>query len=626
MKDTDYLNIHKSPEYKIKIFKILYLSVFILFLFRLFSVQILKGDVYRSKAENIAKRTTKILAQRGEIFDRSNTVPMVLNIDSFAVFITPAEMPSDIRDTVFIRLADLLQISKAQVERQIPPRLYKSYQPIEILSNVSYQTVTTLGERLDELPGVSWQLKPLRYFVDSGSISHIVGYVGDITKEELKILYNKGYSANSIIGKTGIEKQYDQILRGKDGLETKVVDVRGQNMLSPVGNYLVPPEPGKNIVLSLDRDMQFLAEKALGERSGSVIILKPATGEILSMVSWPWYDPNIFNKSTNSESVNIQDILKNPRKPFLNRAIQTHYPPASTFKILISTALLEEKTFLPDKTITCDGEIFYGDRLFRCWIRRPGHGPQTMLNALTNSCNIYYMIAGRDYLGIERINSYAKIFGFGELTNIDLPGEIPGFIPTPKWKERRYHEKWLLGDTMNTAIGQGFTLTTPLQLVNMVAMVVNEGIIYQPHLLKSVVDPSSNREVSVIKPVVLKKSNISKETFKEVKTQMRSVVTDGTARFPLNMKSVQIAAKTGTAEIGYNDRWHSWLVSYAPFDAPVEDQIAIVVLVEADNDWEWWSTYATAIIYQAIYANQSYDEAVDSLGLRYISTPQGRRE
>ena len=138
---------------------------------------------------------------------------MVLNIDSFAVFITPAEMPSDIRDTVFIRLADLLQISKAQVERQIPPRLYKSYQPIEILSNVSYQTVTTLGERLDELPGVSWQLKPLRYFVDSGSISHIVGYVGDITKEELKILYNKGYSANSIIGKTGIEKQYDQILR-----------------------------------------------------------------------------------------------------------------------------------------------------------------------------------------------------------------------------------------------------------------------------------------------------------------------------------------------------------------------------------------------------------------------------
>lgn len=617
---------NEKPEKRIITLKFLFFTVIIVYAFRLFSMQIIQGESYKTQAQNIARRTTIIPSQRGEIFDRSHSLPMVLNVDSFAVYITPGEIPREYKNTVFTRLADILGIAKDEIDKRIPASYYHLYKPFEIISNINFQTIGVISEHLDELPGVGWQSKPLRNYVETGSLSHIVGYVGDITKDELKLLYNHGYEAGNVIGKTGIEKQYDKILRGKDGVEVKVVDVRGRKIADDQGDYSVAPVPGKNLVLTIDRNYQFLSEKALGDRLGSVVILKPATGEILSMVSYPWYDPNIFNRSSSTDSQTIQDYLSSTDKPFLNRAIQANYPPASTFKIIMSTALLQENTFPQDKTVTCDGEIYYGDRIFRCWIRRPGHGPLDMKGALANSCNIYYMVTGRDYLGIERINAYSKIFGLGAISDIDLPGEISGFIPTPQWKERKFHEKWLHGDTMNTSIGQGFSLVTPIQMANMVAMIVNEGKIYKPHILKDIVDPISGNIVSSIKPQILHQSDIKKEVFKTVKEQMRAVCTDGTARFPLNLSSVKIAAKTGTAEVGLPDRWHSWLVSYGPYDAPPEDQIVVVVMVEASNTWEWWSTYATAIIYQSIYADQSYEDAVETLGLRYISKPQGRRE
>jgi penicillin-binding protein 2 len=236
-------------------------------------------------------------------------------------------------------------------------------------------------------------------------------------------------------------------------------------------------------------------------------------------------------------------------------------------------------------------------------------------------------VVGRDNLGVERIVSYAKEYGLGELTGIDIPGEVAGFVPTPQWKERRLREAWQGGDTMNISIGQGFTLVTPLQMANMVAMVVNNGVIYKPHILKEVRDPVSGAIEDVVRREVLRKSDIDPDLFETVRTNMRSVISSGTAQFPLNIKTVQIAGKTGTSEVGLADRWHSWFAAYAPYDSDdPEEQIVVSVIVEAANPWEWWAPYASAIIFQGIFAGQTYEEAVAALGFKYLVPQTTRRD
>ncbi|NLD49178.1 MAG: penicillin-binding protein 2, partial [Clostridiaceae bacterium] len=259
---------------------------------------------------------------------------------------------------------------------------------------------------------------------------------------------------------------------------------------------------------------------------------------------------------------------------------------------------------------------------------RPGHGYLDLKNALAQSCNIYFWTVGRDHLGVERISSYAQEFGYGQSAQIDLPSQSSGFVPTAQWKERRYHEKWLGGDTMNLSIGQGYLQTTPLQVANMMAMVVNNGTIYKPHLLKEVRDPVTGEVVEKIPEEVLYTSNIENEHWQTLKNYLRYTVTDGSASSVfMRNKVVQIAGKTGTAEVaGIKNSWHSWFVAYAPFDGPPEDAVVVAVIVEAENQWEWWGPYASAIIFQGIFAHQTYDEAVNALGFRYLTKPAGRQE
>ncbi|MDR2103692.1 MAG: penicillin-binding protein 2 [Treponema sp.] len=612
------------PERRINLLRIIFIAIFLFYSFRLFSMQVLSGELYRSRAQNIARRTTIIPAQRGEIYDRNFNQPLVLNTDSFAVSVTPAEVPSGTMPELFDRIASILGISRDQIEQKIPVQYYYLYQPVEIAVNVPFNTIAVLAENVDTLPGVSWQSKPMRNYIDSESLSHIIGYVGDITLDELTMLYNKGYQQGDMIGKAGIERQYDEILRGQEGWETRTVDVRGRRVAADKNNSRKAPVMGKNLVLTIDRSIQTLVEKALGKRIGAVVVMRPATGEILAMVSYPWYDPNIFNRSPGAE---YQALINDPNKPFLNRAIQSSYPPASTFKIVMTTGILEENSFPPDQVIDCLGELSYGDRLWRCHIRKPGHGRLNLHQAMAQSCDIYYWIVGRDYLGVERIVSYAQEYGFGATTGIDLPGEIAGFIPNPQWKDRRFHERWLDGDTMNMSIGQGYTLVTPIQMANMVSMVVNDGVIYEPHILKEVRDPLTGAVENSVIPKVLHKSDISPDVFKTLRRDMRGVITQGTARFPLNIKSVEIAGKTGTGEVGLQDQWHSWFAAYAPYETKnPEEQIAVSIIVEAVNKWEWWAPYASAIIFQGIFAEESYEEAVASLGFQYIMPTYGRRE
>jgi penicillin-binding protein 2 len=610
---------------RIGFLRFLFILIFLIYGIRLFSMQILSGELYRSRAQDIARRTTVIPAQRGEIYDRNFNQPLALNTDSFAVSITPAEVPQGEMSDLIRRLAGLSGIPRDQIEQKVPPQAYYLYQPVEVGVNVPYAAIAALAENMDTLPGVSWQSKPMRNYIDPGSVSHILGYVGDITRDELTMLYNQGYHQGDIIGKAGIERQYDGILRGREGRETRIVDVRGRRITGEGNNIREPPVMGKNLVLTIDRDIQTLTEKALGNRIGAAVVMRPSTGEILAMVSYPWYDPNIFNRS--DLGAEYQALINDPNKPFLNRAIQSSYPPASTFKIVMTAGILAEGAFPADQLIDCQGEMSYGERQWRCHIRRPGHGHLNLQRAMAQSCDIYFWIVGRDHLGVERIVSYAREFGFGGVTGVDLPGEITGFIPTPQWKDRRLHERWLGGDTMNMSIGQGYTLVTPLQMANMTAMVVNDGKIYQPHLLKEVRDPVSGAVERNIQPELIHESDMDPRIFEQIRRNMRSVISEGTARFPLNIESVQIAGKTGTGEVGLQDRWHSWFTAYAPYEtANPDERVVVSLIVEAVNTWEWWAPYASAIIFQGIFAGQSYEEAVQALGFQYLMPVQGRRE
>ncbi|MCR5125904.1 MAG: penicillin-binding protein 2 [Treponema sp.] len=595
----------------VKVFAIVVLIffVFIVYLTRLYTLQVVNGESYRQQSQQVSSRTNEIPAQRGEIFDRNATLPMVINSDSFAVNLNPAEIPDNYYDTVTSRLARILGIGKSEIDRKIPKEDRAKYKSIEIKTNVTFEAISNIAENITDFPGVTWQQKPLRNYVETGSIAHVVGYVGDISRDEIKMMYNKGYTTgNMIVGKTGIEKQYDSLLQGVPGYERKNIDARGRIISDkPI---IEPPQMGKRLILTIDSRIQELAEKALGPRVGAAVVLKPSTGEVLAMVSYPYYDQNIFN--SDDSAAQYKKLSAAPNNPLLNRVVNAVYPPASTFKTIMTTAALTERIISPAKKIECPGKVVYGDRTFKCHLKS-GHGWLDMRKGLAESCDIYYWVLGRDYLGVDRIAQYAKEFGFGQSLEIDLPAQSEGFVPTAQWKERKYHVKWLGGDTMNMSIGQGYTTVTPLHIANMMAMVANSGKIYKPHLLKEVRNTVTDEVVETIKPTILHESNIDPSIWRAVQSDLRYVITDGTPSWPMANKVVAVAGKTGTAEVGSVDHWHSWMATYGPFNGSPDEQVVVVVLVEAVNKWDWWSPYATNIIYQGIFANQTYEEAVQSL-------------
>ena len=611
----------KEKKQKTSVMSFVLIGIFIIYTLTLFKMQVIEGDVYQTQSVNNYQRRTTLPAQRGEIYDRNATMPIAINSDSFAVYLTPADTGTNY-DSVAARLAQYLGIKKSDIDAKVENR--KSNSPYEIKAYVSFESISNIAENITDLPGVSWASKPIRnYIMESNSLSHIIGYVGDITKDELKVMYNDGYTNTSVVGKMGVEKQYDSDLQGKPGIEYRTVDAYEKNISDTL--ITEPPKMGNNLVLTIDSSIQKLAEEALGERVGAAIVLKPSNGEILAMVSYPYFDANIF--STENYSREYKKLESSPNNPLLNRAVNASYPPASTFKVIMSTAMLSENVMSSAKEIECKGYLDYGGRTFKCHVGIPGHGYLDLKNGLAESCNVYYWTVGRDYLGVDLISSYAKDFGFGENLGIDLPSSSAGFVPTAQWKERRYHEKWLGGDTMNFSIGQSYTLVTPLHVANMMAMVTNEGKIYQPHILKEIRDPVTNEVIEEYKPTVLHSMDIDSAIWKEIKEDLRYTVSDGSAQFPLKNKVVQFAGKSGTAEVsGYSDSWHSWFVAYGPYDAPVEEQVVVCVLVEACNPWEWWAPYASNIIFQGIFANQTYDEAIDALGFRYLVKPIGRQE
>ncbi len=611
-------NRNVSLKIRITSFAILIVVTFIIYIIYIFNLQIIKGREFKRKATEVTRREIIIPAQRGEIYDRNYDVPIAENKESFAVDIIPGDIPDKDKNKMFVKIAKLLNIDIKNIKKKIPKKYYHLYQPIEIKTGVTFNQIAYIAEHSEDFIGVRWRNKPIRKYRLGKSLSHVLGYISNITQEELQILYNQGYSPGTTLGKSGIEKSYDKILRGKDGKKYKTVDVK-ERSLTTKNIEEIPPVPGKNIVITIDRNIQKLCEKALGPRIGSVVVLKPSTGEVLAMVSYPRFDPNIFSKE-GSEKV-YKELLLDPHSPFINRAVQSAYPPASTFKVIMTAAFIEEVPNAIERTFNCTGELAYGDRIFHCW-RKTGHGTLDLFDGLAQSCDVYFYNVGLE-LGVERIISYTRDFGLGSYTQIDIPGEVKGFVPTPEWKEKVHHMKWLGGDTINLSIGQGYVTITPIQMANMVAMVVNEGVIYKPHLLKEIRDPISGKIIRKQEREVLHISHIKKETFKDVQKAMRGVITKGTANVVITTKATEIAGKTGTSETSVKDRFHSWFAAYAPYTGPPDKQIVVVVMVEAVNKWEWWAPKAANIIFQGIFAHQNFEQAVATLNPWYKKEIQG---
>ena len=493
----------------------------------LFTMQIVRGGEFQQRARDVSSREAVIPAQRGEVFDRNADIPLVFNVDSFAVDLSPAEVPAGQLPAMLERLAAVLSLPLEEVERRVPAKTWKSYQPVEVRGGVPLATVSYIAEHIEQFPGVTWRDKPVRNYLEAGSLAHVIGYVGDITREELQVLYNRGYDVSSVLGKSGIERQYDEVLRGRDGKRYRRVDVQERRQEAE-DEEVVTPTPGLDVVLTIDRRIQKIAEQALGNRRGSVVVLRPATGEVLALVSYPSFDPNRFFDTDGGAY--FAGLAADPSFPFLNRAIQSVYPPASTFKMVETTAVVEERSFPITQTVRCTGKIDYGDRTFNCWEKK-GHGYLDLMGGLAQSCDVYFWTIAReeDGLGVERIVSYAREFGLGTATGIDLPEERVGLLPTPEWKERTRHLKWVGGDTLNIAIGQGDLTVSPLQMADMVALIANGGTIYKPHLLKETRDPVSGAVIERVQPEVLHTSRVSPETWNVVQEAMRGVITKGTA-------------------------------------------------------------------------------------------------
>ncbi len=530
--------------------------IFIFLILRLWQLQIIEQDIFKERALRNRTRLRLIEPPRGIIYDRNGNI-IVSNTSSFYISIIPAEIYRDLDKTSSL-LEDILHISKEDLKDKIRKRGRYSYKVFLLKDKLSINEVINLKEHQDELSGVIIGIKPKRKYIYKHLASHIIGYTGLISLEELKERKDDpyGYRGDDVIGKSGVEKSFEEKLRGKKGWEEVEVNTFGR-VVEIIERK--DPEIGHPLYLSIDIKLQSFAESLLKGKRGVIIISNPKTFEILAMASSPDYNPEIFI-DTKVHKKEWIDTMKNPAHPLTNRAIQGMYPPGSIFKLITAIGALEEG-WNPNKEIYCGGVMKIAGRNFYCW-KRSGHGDLNLIEGIENSCNIqFYTLGG--YLGPNKLYKYAKLFGLGEKTGIALPNEKKGLLPNPTWKKKRLKEIWYPGDTANMSIGQGFTLVTPLQILNLVNIIINNGKVYVPQIIKT------------DKPKLKRKINIEKKNFEIVKRGMKLVVERGTARAS-KLKEISYAGKTGTAQNPHGEP-HSWFAGFAPYKDP---EISFVVLVE----------------------------------------------
>ncbi|MCC7203128.1 MAG: penicillin-binding protein 2 [Nitrospirae bacterium] len=566
---------NRGLQQRIGYLRALFIFLIAVILFKAWHMQIIKGKYYRALAENNRVRSVIISPLRGNIYDRNGEV-MAKNVASFNLGLVPADI-KDLELTLK-RIAPITGISTDDMKEFIEEnRNSDPFSPLIIKDGISMKEVALIESWRWFLPGVQVVVEGKREYPNQKSAAHLLGYVGEISKSQLQEPEYASEPPGRIIGQYGIEKVYDELLRGSVGRKNVEVDATGSER-----RVLSTHEPvsGDNIILSVDMRLQKTAESALGEKNGAVVVMKTETGEILALASNPAFDPNLLSRRLSHKV--WQGIVSNPAHPLNNRATQGTYPPGSVFKIVMSAAGLEEGFIDRRDRIQCSGGMPFGNRVFRDW-KAEGHGSVDLYKAIVESCDVYYYQLG-NRMGVDMIQKYSSMFGLGTLTGIDLPSEKKGLVPSTQWKLAARKEPWYPGETLSVAIGQGYMSVTPLQQALMVNTVANSGILVRPRILKGVISEIYKRTYE-FPPVEVRRTGINAESLRLIKEALRGVVynpggTGGAARSSLT----EIAGKTGTAQVvgrklqgagRFND--HAWFAAFAPVDKP---EITVAVLVE----------------------------------------------
>jgi len=537
---------------------------FAILVISLWYLQMIKGEEFKERAVENCIRSLVEDAPRGRVYDRQEKL-LVTNRPAVVVSIIPAEV--DDLEVLSERLSGIIGISPEKISQTVKNYRENPFKPVKILDDCKTNKIVEIEERKDELKGVVLEVKPRRDYLYNDFAAHSLGYVGEIDKEELQQFGNPKFQGGDIIGKAGLEKYYDDILRGEKGGKEVEVDASGQEVATLLYQK---PVPGEDLVLTIDKDLQLYGENLLFGKKGSIIISDPNTGEILALVNRPSFNPNIFANGISSS--NWQRLSTDADYPLTNRSVQGVYSPGSIFKVVTAIAALEEGVTDRKRKVYCSGSFELAGQIFTCW-KEGGHGSLSIVDAIAHSCNVYFYTMGKD-LGIERFNKYMQKFGLGEKTGIDLPAEAVGTIPSAQWKEREFKEIWFPGDTINLSIGQGYLLLTPLQVHNIITAITGEGEIYKLHLAKKVIS-ADGKTVKEIKPEIYRKLNFSPDTFKIVKEGLRQTILKGTG-WRANIKGLAVAGKTGTAQNPQGET-HAWFIGFAPYENP---EVCITVFLE----------------------------------------------
>jgi len=553
---------------RLRSFRIWVTLPFFVLLVRLWVLQVVSADYYQKLADgNRIRYVPGAPAPRGIIYDR-NGVMLATSKPEYSVCIIPGNLPEDEERTwVLRRLSTLLHIPEAEIRRRLEKKTVRPYDAVVIARRASLHSIAVIEENRVRLRGVIVQTTPVRRYNLGSLAAHVLGHIGKMTDEDMDQLKSLQLEPDTPIGKLGAEKTFDRYLLGVRGQRRVEVNARGDIVrMAQTQKEL----PGASVVLTIDAKLQAVAEAALKETGhpGSLVAIDVRNGDIIALASQPSFDPNIFGSGPKVTEWNA--LLRNPDHPLLNRAISSAYPPGSTFKVVTAAAALAAGVIQPSSTFICRGSLKIGRRTFRCH-RSNGHGALDLYGAMAHSCDVYFYNVGKK-LGAQRLTAYARMFGLGSPTGIDIPGEKGGTLPTPDWVRRQRGRKWYLGDTANYAIGQGQLLTTPLQMALVTAIIAADGVMYRPHILKKIIAPTGELLRSA-RPQG-RAIGIERKHIQTVKVAMRQVMTSGTGA-GLVLPGVRLAGKTGTAEAGGEP--HSWFICFAPYDAP---RFAVAVIVE----------------------------------------------
>jgi len=574
-----------SPQDQVKALhdRLLWMAVILcgivaLLVVRLWGLQVWYGDYYHQLSEQNRLRHVPIQAPRGLIYDRAGRL-VVTNVPSLNLYVVEEDM-SDPSATI-AEISRTLGWTEDEVRDRINKRRESAYTPVLIKQGLTLSEAARLETHRLSLSGLKIEVEARRRYLYGPMASHLLGYVGEVTAEQLDAAKNDSLSPGAIIGQSGLESSYDHWLRGRDGMKRVEVDALGHERRVVDA---VEPVRGDDLYLTIDMELQRVAEEALGDRAGAVVAVDPNSGDVLVMVSHPSVDPNLL--SGNMSTAEWTKLVNDSEHPLTNRVIQGVYPPGSVFKIPVAAAALESHQIRPEDHLFCQGGLQFGRRYFRDW-KAGGHGDISMNDAIAQSCDVYFYRLGSE-MGVDTIAKYATEFGLGQPTGIALPSERHGIVPSTDWKVKALGEPWYPGETLSVAIGQGYVGVTPLQMADLIAAVASGGRRYQPHLVKAMQDRDSGR-LEALPPTRLADAAVSAKTFRILRTALTAVVegehgTGGAAR----SKLVSIAGKTGTAQVvgsanagqvkaptGFED--HAWFVAFAPVESP---EIAIAVLVE----------------------------------------------